>query len=77
MLMLLYKATMMINLDNFVGAHEASKRLRIHEESLRRLIRIQIIPATKIGGQWYINKEELNVFAATYDPKTGKRKHII
>lgn len=73
----MYKTTMMIDLTNFVDVHEAAKRLRIHDESLRRLIRLERIPATKIGGQWYIDKEELNLFAATYDPKTGKRKRII
>ena len=73
----MYKTTMMIDLNNFVDVHEAAKRLGIHDESLRRLIRQEIIPATKIGGQWHIDKDELNLFAATYDPKTGKRKRII
>lgn len=73
---MLYKTTM-IDLGNFVGVHEAARRLDIHDESLRRLIRIGTIPATKIGGQWYIDKEQLNLFAATYDGKTGKRKRII
>lgn len=67
----------MIDLGNFVGVHEVARRLDIHDESLRRLIRIGTIPATKIGGQWYIDKEQLNLFAATYDGKTGKRKRII
>jgi hypothetical protein len=31
----------------------------------------------KIGGQWFINKEQLALFAATYDAKTGKRRHLI
>ena len=73
----MYKATIMIDLNSFVGVHESAKRLEIHEESLRRLIRIGTIPATKIGGQWYIDKEELNLFATTYDSNTGKRKRII
>lgn len=68
---------MAIDLSNFVGVPEAAKRLEIHEESLRRLVRIGTIPATKIGGQWYIDKEQLSLFAATYDSKTGKRKRII
>ena len=68
---------MAIDLSNFVGVHEAARRLGIHEESLRRLIRIGTVHATKIGGQWYIDKEELNLFATTYDSNTGKRKRII
>ena len=73
----MYKAIMMIDLNNFVGVHESAKRLGIHEESLRRLIRIGTLPATKIGGQWYIDKEQLNLFATTYDSNTGKRKRLI
>ena len=67
----------MIDLGNFVNTREAAKRLGIHEESLRRIIRIGTLPAEKIGGQWYIDKEQFNMFAATYDAKTGKRKHMI
>lgn len=74
--MLLFKTTM-IDLGNFVNTREAAKRLGIHEESLRRIIRIGTLPAEKIGGQWYIDKEQFNMFAATYDAKTGKRKHMI
>jgi len=67
----------MIDLSNYINIHEAAKRLRIHEESLRRVIRIGTLPAEKIGGQWYIDKEQFNIFAATYNIKTGKRKYII
>ncbi len=74
---LLYNTTMAIDLEDFVDIHEAAKRLEIHEESLRRLIRIGTIPATKIGSQWYIDKEQLNLFAVTYDRRTGKRVQII
>jgi excisionase family DNA binding protein len=74
--MLLFKATM-IDLSNYINVREAAKRLRIHEESLRRIIRIGTLPAEKIGGQWYIDKEQINIFAATYNVKTGKRKYII
>ena len=74
--MLLFKTTM-VELGNFVNVREAAERLGIHEESLRRIIRIGTLPAEKIGGQWYIDKEQLNMFAATYNAKTGKRKHMI
>ena len=66
-----------MELDSFVNIREAARRLGIHEESLRRLIRIGTLPAEKIGGQWFIDKEQLAIFASTYDAKTGKRQHII
>jgi hypothetical protein len=31
----------------------------------------------KIGSQWFIRKENLALFAATYNAKTGKRRHLI
>ena len=67
----------MLELDNYVNIHEAAKRLGIHEESLRRIIRIGTLPAEKIGGQWFISKEQLAIFSNVYDHKTGKRRHII
>lgn len=73
---MLFKTTM-IDLGNFVNTREAAKRLGIHEESLRRIIRIGTLPAEKIGGQWYIDKEQLSMFVATYNPESGKRKHLI
>ena len=74
--MLLFKTTM-INLSNYVSTREAAKRLGIHEESLRRIIRIGTLPAEKMGGQWYIDKDQLNIFTNSYDAKSGKRKSMI
>ena len=74
--MLLFKTTM-IDLSKYIDTREAAKRLGIHEESLRRIIRIGTLPAEKIGGQWYIDKDKLNVFASAYDTKSGKRKQMI
>jgi len=67
----------MMELNNYITIHEAAKQLGIHEESLRRIIRIRTLPAEKIGGQWFISKEQLAIFSNAYDPKTGKRRHII
>ena len=67
----------MINLDGYIDIHEAAKQLGIHEESLRRLLRLGSLPGEKIGGQWFIAKNHLALFTATYDAKTGKRKRLI
>ena len=45
-------------LSDFVNIREAARQLGIHEESLRRLIRIGTFPAEKIGGQWFIPREQ-------------------
>lgn len=75
--MLLLQATAMIDLSNLITSREASRRLGIHEESLRRIIRIGTLPAEKIGGQWYVDKDKLAAFASIYDHKTGKRNYMI
>ena len=68
---------MVIPLGDYVASREAARRLGIHEESLRRILRIGTLPATKIGGQWFISKDDLATFSATYDPKTGKRRKLL
>jgi excisionase family DNA binding protein len=67
----------MIDLSNFVNTREAARKLGIHEESLRRIIRIGTLPAEKIGGQWYVDKDTLNIFKNAYNAKSGKRKPMI
>lgn len=67
----------MIDLGNYINTREAAKRLGIHEESLRRIIRIGTLPAEKIGGQWYIEKDKFNIFKASYNTKSGRRKSMI
>lgn len=77
---LLFKTTMTY-FENFdvvyTNVREAAKQLGIHEESLRRLLRMGSLPGKRIGGQWFIKKEQLALFAATYDARTGKRRHLI
>ena len=67
----------MIDLQNYVNIREAARHIGIHEESLRRLLRQGSPPGEKIGGQWFIRREQLSLFSATYDTKTGKRRHLI
>lgn len=69
--------TTMFDLENYVNVRGAATQIGIHEESLRRLLRLGTVPGVKIGGQWFISKEQLAAFIATYDPKTGKRKRLI
>jgi len=60
-----------------VTPREAARRLGIHEESLRRLLRTGTLRAQKIGQQWFIGRSELEIFAAAYDPKTGKLRRLL
>ena len=67
----------MLDLQGYISVRAAAKQLGIHEESLRRLLRIGSISAEKVGGQWFISREQLALFAATYDARTGRRKRLI
>jgi transposase-like protein len=67
----------MIDLQSFVNIRDAARQIGIHEESLRRLLRQGSPSGEKIGGQWFISKEQLTLFTATYDAKTGKRRQLI
>lgn len=67
----------MIMMENYVSVREACQRLGVHEETIRRLVRSGSLKADKIGNQWFISREDLGVFSATYDPRTGRRKHLI
>jgi excisionase family DNA binding protein len=67
----------MIDFSNYLSVRPAARKLGIHEESLRRLLRMGQLRADKIGGQWFISKEQLTLFAATYDSRTGRRRQML
>jgi excisionase family DNA binding protein len=73
----LFKTTTMIDLQSYVNVRDAAKQIGIHEESLRRLLRQGSPNGAKIGGQWFISKEQLALFATTYNARTGKRRRLI
>jgi len=64
-------------LDEFVGASEAAERLRIHPESVKRLIRRGKLPARKIANKWLIRRDVLEQFASTYDPRPGQKATLL
>jgi excisionase family DNA binding protein len=67
----------MMDLQNYVNVREAARQIGIHEESLRRLLRQGSPSGVKIGGQWFIDKEQLALFTGTYDARTGKRSQLL
>lgn len=67
----------MIDLHSFVKVRDAARHIGIHEESLRRLLRQGSPSGEKIGGQWFISKEQLALFSTTYNARTGKRRKLI
>lgn len=68
------ESNMVINLNNLVNVLEASHRLGIHPDTVKRLIYRGKLPAVKVGNTWLIDKDELNLFASTYTGKRGAPK---
>ncbi len=64
-------------LDNYAGVHDISKRLNVHPESVRRLIRQGKLPAIKFGNKWLVEKSTLEQFASRYDPRPGNKATLL
>jgi len=67
----------MTPLENYYNVNEASRRLRIHPETLKRLCRQGDVPAIKFHNTWLIAKEDLDSFAGIYSPRRGARKKLL
>jgi excisionase family DNA binding protein len=63
-------------LDNYLTVIEAGRRLKVHPETVKRLCRQGDLPATKIHNTWLIDKDTLNKFAGTYNPRRGARRRL-
>lgn len=64
-------------LEQYAGVDEVSKRLKIHPESVRRLIRQGKLPAIKFGNKWLVERATLEQFAGHYDPRPGNKATLL
>lgn len=64
-------------LDDYYNVIEASRRLKIHPETVKRLCRQGDLPAIKLHNTWLIKRDILDNFAATYVPRRGARRRLI
>jgi excisionase family DNA binding protein len=63
--------------DNYFTVIEASRRLKVHPETVKRLCRQGDLPAVKFRNTWLISRDTLDSFAGTYNPGRGARKKLI
>lgn len=63
--------------DNYLNVIEASRRLKVHPETVKRLCRQGDLPAAKLHNTWLIKRDTLDNFAATYVPRRGARKRLL
>ena len=64
-------------LEQYADVDEASQRLKIHPESVRRLIRQGKLPAIKFGNKWLVERATLEQFASHYDPRPGNTATLL
>jgi excisionase family DNA binding protein len=64
-------------LEHYVGVNFAARRLDIHPESVRRLIRQGKLPAIKFGNKWLLETAVLEQFAGRYDPRPGNKATLL
>ncbi len=62
---------------NEMTVPEAAVFLGVNPETIRRNIWQKRLPAIRRGRQWFIEREDLERFAATYNIKTGKRRKLL
>jgi len=59
--------------DNYLDLVEAARILRIHPQSLRRLIKQKKVPALLFAGKYLIERDKLEMFQSNYDPRPGRK----
>ena len=64
-------------LENYVDVIAASRILKVHPETVKRLIRQGKLPATKFGNKWIMERDSLQVFANTYDGRRGRSRRLL
>ena len=51
---------------------QAASYLNVSEETVRRNIRSRRLNALRRGTQWFVPRDDLVIFASSYDRRTGK-----
>ncbi len=59
--------------DSYLDLVEAARELRIHPQSLRRLIKQGRVPATLFAGKYLLERDQLRLFKSSYDPRPGRK----
>ena len=59
--------------DDYLDLVEAARELGIHPQSLRRLLKKTRVPATMFAGKYLIERDKLNIFKSSYDPRPGRK----
>jgi excisionase family DNA binding protein len=66
-----------VQLREELSVPQVATYLKVNEETVRRNIRSKRLPAIRHGTQWFVSRDDLLVFASSYDPKSGQVKHML
>ena len=66
-----------MQLKEELSVPEVAVYLKVNEETVRRNIRSKRLPAIRHGTQWFVSRDDLLVFASSYDRKSGQIKQMI
>jgi excisionase family DNA binding protein len=59
-------------ITNLVGLPEAAQHLGVSSKTVRELVRLRRLPARRLGQLWYVERDLLEEFARTYQPRRPK-----
>jgi excisionase family DNA binding protein len=62
---------------NIVSISEAASLLEVHPETVKRLCRREVLPATKFGRSWLIKRIDLLRFAEHYQATPGRPRKTV
>ena len=60
--------------DGWFDLVEAARELKMHPQSVRRLIKQGDLPARFQRGKYLIQQDTLEMFKANYDPRPGRKR---
>ena len=66
-----------MQLGEELSVPQVAAYLKVNEETVRRNIRSKRLPAIRHDTQWFVSRDDLLVFASSYDPKSGQIRQMI
>ncbi len=66
-----------MQLNEELSVPDVAVYLKVNEETVRRNIRSKRLPAIRHGTQWFVSRDDLLVFASSYDRKSGQVRQMI
>jgi excisionase family DNA binding protein len=63
-------------MDNVLTVKEVAKYLRVHPSTVYKLLKIQQLPAFRIGSDWRFNREQIDAWMAELQKHNGRTRRL-